>query len=167
MSFRLHGSHRQPANILWDRVGSATAVAVRRSGGTGIRGVNSMRRISTLFCVLCVLAFSGCGGGGSGGGSGHSTLTQADALAQFDSLWNTFDQNYSYFDYKQVDWNAAKSSFRPRASQAVDQTTLNEVFKGMLATLHDQHVRLIAPSGTQIPTYEPKDLMIKVHARGE
>ena len=156
MSFRLHGSYRQRANILWDRVGSATAVAVRRAGGTCIQGVNSMRRIFTLFRVLCVLAFSGCGGGGSGGGSGNSTLTQADALAQFDSLWSAFDQNYSYFDHKKVDWNAAKSSFRPRASQALDQATLNQVFNDMLATLHDQHVRLIAPSGTQIPTYEPK-----------
>ena len=65
-------------------------------------------------------------------------------IALFDQVWNDFNQHYSLFDAKQVDWNAMRAIYRP-AVLAIDQTTdpddqLSDVIATMLATLKDDHV---------------------------
>jgi len=104
-------------------------------------------------------------------GLGLSTLTSAacgstsptkpsapssDFASQFDSLWNTFDREYSYFVHKQIDWSALRSAYRPRATAAADQTAFIAVVREMLGQLHDMHVVIRDPSGSTIPTYEPQ-----------
>ena len=84
------------------------------------------------------------------------TPPASDFASQFDSVWNTFDREYSYFQHKQIDWNAARAAYRPRALAAADQRTFMDVILEMLATLHDGHVNLRDPSGRTIPTYLPQ-----------
>ena len=47
-----------------------------------------------------------------------------DVVAQFDQLWATFDRNYSYFDYKRIDWNALRAEFAPRVAGATDRKSV-------------------------------------------
>ena len=82
-----------------------------------------------------------------------------DFAAQFDSLWTTFDREYSYFDHKRIDWNALRTTFRPRAIAAADQLAFIAVVREMLGQLHDLHVVLRDPGGTTIPTYDPQSFI--------
>ena len=112
-----------------------------------------MRRQTRLFVglTLLVFAWSACGGGSPTAPSRPS----ADFAAQFDSLWSTFDREYSYFDHKQIDWSALGERFRPRAIAASDQGGFIAVVREMLGELHALHVVLRDPGGVPIPTYTP------------
>jgi hypothetical protein len=93
----------------------------------------------------------GCGGGG--GSTANQTTPSASYADQFDYLWQTFDQNYSYFVYKNINWQALGNTYRPQAVQATSQSQFAQVLVQMLSNLHDLHVDLIDPTGTAIPTY--------------
>jgi len=106
-----------------------------------------------LLLPLCVLAYSGCGSRAS---PTTPSVPAADFAAQFDSLWSTFDREYSYFEYKQIDWNALRAAFRPRAIEATSQSGFIGVIREMLARLHDVHVVLRDPGGAVITTHDPQ-----------
>ena len=57
---------------------------------------------SAPFLLVLWSAFAGSGCGSSNSPTAPSA-PPADFAAQFDSLWSTFDRDYSYFDYKQID----------------------------------------------------------------
>jgi hypothetical protein len=111
-----------------------------------------------LVPILGLVFLAACGGGGIKVSPGPS-VTSTDFVGQFDSLWSTFNQNYSYFDYKHIDWDAARATFRPRAQAATTQDQLVAVVKDMMATLHDQHVTLIDPSGATVRTFVPSQFV--------
>ena len=83
----------------------------------------------------------------------------ADLAAQFDSLWSTFDREYSYFEHKRIDWNALRSTYRPRAVAAADQRGFIDVIREMLGHLHDGHVTLREPGGTVLSTYDARSFV--------
>ena len=115
------------------------------------------RFLSFVAFALLLGMCAGCGGTPAGGGTITPPAGGAafDPGAQFDSLWNNFDQNYSYFAYKNIDWNALNTTFRPMALQTTDEASLVAVLTQMLAQLHDQHVKFTDPSGNQTPTFVP------------
>jgi hypothetical protein len=103
-----------------------------------------------LLSLGCV-ALSACGAK-----SPTAPTPAADFASQFDSLWDTFDREYSYFEHKHIDWNAARAAYRPRALAAADQAAFIAVIGEMLSQLHDLHVVIRDPSGRTIPTYDPQ-----------
>jgi peptidase S41-like protein/tricorn protease-like protein len=117
-----------------------------------------MRRetLRVVLLSLCAFTWNACGSSGS---PTAPSVPSADFAAQFDSLWSTFDREYSYFDHKQIDWNALRTTFRPRAIAATDQTQFIGVIREMLGRLHDRHVVLRDPSGTSIATYDPQSFV--------
>jgi hypothetical protein len=84
------------------------------------------------------------------------TPPSSDFAAQFDGLWSTFDREYSYFAHKRIDWNALRTTFRPRAVAAGTQDQFIGVIRELLGHLRDQHVVLRAPSGAVLATYDPQ-----------
>jgi hypothetical protein len=58
-----------------------------------------------VFLGLCALTWNA-----SGGSPTAPSVPAADFAAQFDSLWTTFDREYSYFDYKQIEPQGASAS---------------------------------------------------------
>ena len=108
-----------------------------------------MARILTCAaCLVCVISWVACGKSPTG-----PTVPASDFAAQFDSLWETFDREYSYFQHKGIDWTALRNDFRPRALAASDQRGFINVIREMLGNLHDGHVTLRDPGGAQMPTY--------------
>lgn len=101
--------------------------------------------------VLWIFSSAGCGNSPTA-----PSPPPSDFAAQFDSLWATFDREYSYFQHKRIDWPAMRSTYRPRAVAAADQRAFIDVIREMLGTLHDVHVTLRDPSGSQLPTYSPQ-----------
>ncbi|MGB9032315.1 MAG: S41 family peptidase [Acidobacteriaceae bacterium] len=93
------------------------------------------------------------------GGSSSPSLPQGPASSaysdQFDYLWQTFDQKYSYFVYKNIDWQGLSDTYRPTAIQATSQDQFMQTITQMLSNLHDLHVHLINSSGNLQQTYTP------------
>jgi len=117
---------------------SAVSVAVAACARVGI--------LSLAFVAAC---------GSNHSPTAPSTIPSADFASQFDSLWSTFDREYSYFDYKHIDWNAMRVAYRPRAIAAGDQDAFISVVREMLGELHDVHVTLRNAAGASIATYQP------------
>jgi len=105
---------------------------------------------------LCVIVAAASILAGCGSGSPTAPTPAADFGSQFDSLWSTFDREYSYFEHKHIDWNAMRTTYSPRALAAADQNAFIDVIREMLANLHDLHVVIRDPGGRSIPTYDPQ-----------
>lgn len=71
-----------------------------------------------------------------------------DPLRNFDHLWTTFDEHYAFFATRNVDWNALRAEFRPKAVAAKSPEQLFEILSAMLARLKDAHVSLTAGDTT-------------------
>lgn len=65
-----------------------------------------------------------------------------DHGALFDEIWKEFDLHYSFFQLKNVDWNAIGAKYRPQALAATTESDFATVVSNMLAELHDPHVSL-------------------------
>jgi hypothetical protein len=113
------------------------------------------RRHSLLVVVGLSVTLTACG---SRSPTAPSPPT-SDFTAQFDTLWSTFDREYSYFVHKQIDWNAVRSVYRPQALAAADQTSFIAIIREMLGHLHDLHVVIRDPNGRTIPTYDPQSFV--------
>lgn len=71
-----------------------------------------------------------------------------DPFVNFDYLWTELDRKYSYFELKQIDWEAVRVSYRARLNDAMTEEELFEVLADMLQELRDDHSNLLAPFNT-------------------
>lgn len=107
-----------------------------------------MRTRVSYFAVTLLLGTSSCGGG--------STAPPESLIGRFDLFWDTFDRHYSYFDYKQVNWDSLRTVYRPQAMTVQTQDGLVALLKQMASPLRDVHVRFTTPTGAQQPTFTPQ-----------
>ena len=68
----------------------------------------------------------------------------SDQVGNFEALWTIMDEHYSFFDYKQVDWNEVHSRYRALVSNEMTDRELFDVCGTMLKELRDGHTNLIA-----------------------
>jgi len=68
-----------------------------------------------------------------------------DPEAIFEEAWEFVDREYSFFEFKGIDWDAAYRDFRPRVTSDMDDEELFDVLADMLFLLRDGHVNLTAP----------------------
>ena len=62
----------------------------------------------------------------------------------FDHLWNDINNRYSFFEEKQVDWNAVREKYSPRIFATMTEHQLFDVLGDMLGELEDGHVNLLS-----------------------
>ncbi len=67
-----------------------------------------------------------------------------DAVKNFDELWKTVDENYSFFSLKNIDWDSAYAINRPKVFDGMPTDSLFTVMAGLMNTLRDGHVNLFA-----------------------
>ena len=72
-------------------------------------------------------------------------LGSKDPLTNFDYLWNEVDKKYSYFELKNIDWDAIKTKYRSKLSSNSSEEELFSVLADMLKELKDDHTNLISP----------------------
>lgn len=65
-----------------------------------------------------------------------------DPLTNFNYLWETVDKKYSFFDYKNIDWDSVYYAYRPRIHENMTEQALFNIMAGMLNALKDGHVNL-------------------------
>jgi C-terminal processing protease CtpA/Prc len=63
----------------------------------------------------------------------------------FEYLWKTLDEKYSFFEYKKVDWNAMHSKYSKMIYNSMSNNSLFNVMLEMLSELKDSHVNLSSP----------------------
>ncbi len=66
----------------------------------------------------------------------------------FDALWTILDEQYCFFEYKQIDWNDIYDKYQPLITPGMSDDGLFEVLGNMLAELKDGHVNLYSASNT-------------------
>ena len=92
-----------------------------------------MKRIILYFVVSLLL-----------GGCTYQDEFERDQVGNFEALWTIMDEHYSFFDYKQVDWNQIHSRYRALVSNEMTDRELFDVCGDMLKELRDGHTNLIA-----------------------
>jgi C-terminal processing protease CtpA/Prc len=79
--------------------------------------------------------------------------------ADFDVFWRSLDRNYAYFDVKQTDWAAVRSTYRPRAREVKTRDEFVGFLEQALEELYDAHAHLntntaslprLVPSGADL-----------------
>lgn len=65
----------------------------------------------------------------------------------FDALWTEFDRHYSFFELKDIDWDALREEYRPRVTPETGDQALLRIMGEMLDHLEDGHVNLYSPAG--------------------
>ena len=60
----------------------------------------------------------------------------------FNYLWQTINDKYTFLDYKKIDWDSVKRVWQPRVSDTMNDVVLFRVLDSMLYTLRDGHVNL-------------------------
>ena len=71
-------------------------------------------------------------------------LASTNPKENFEYLWNECNEKYSYFDVKNIDWNAIKSKYAAKIYDGMSQDSLFKVLGGMLTELKDDHTNLIS-----------------------
>jgi hypothetical protein len=67
-----------------------------------------------------------------------------DPFELVDELWTTVHQHYPYFEFKGIDWLAAREAIEPRLSADMSEDSLFAVMSDLLYVLEDGHVNLEA-----------------------
>lgn len=68
-----------------------------------------------------------------------------DPVTVFNYLWKEADEKYSFFEYKNIDWNQVKAKYQPLVKSNTQPVELFNICWAMLNELQDGHVNLIAP----------------------
>jgi hypothetical protein len=61
------------------------------------------------------------------------------ASGNFEQLWRDFDQYYSFFETKNIDWDSMYAAMKPRITPATTDNQLFDIFKEMILYLRDGH----------------------------
>lgn len=79
--------------------------------------------------------------------------TESQAFIWFQQVWNDFDQNYSHFANKGVDWDEWRGTHEPTFQGDLSTDAFQTALAAALAELRDIHVWLFDPSGAPVDVY--------------
>lgn len=68
-----------------------------------------------------------------------------DAVENFDAMWNVLNEKYSFFEYKNIDWDSVYNVYRPQVHSGTSEYDLFKVLSGMMNSLKDGHSNIFAP----------------------
>lgn len=68
-----------------------------------------------------------------------------DPIYNFDVLWSTFNEQYSFFDKRDIDWNKAYDTYKEKITAQTSELELFQIFDELLESLDDGHVSLDTP----------------------
>jgi hypothetical protein len=124
-------------------------------------------RKSYYFLMIVLLFFSSCEY------MFFKPSPEAEAVPTFEYLWNKVNEQYAFFDVKDVNWNNVYDDYSPFIHNGMAEDSLFHYLAKMLNTLKDGHVNLI--SGFNVSRYDisllgPQNIdfrLIKEHYLGE
>jgi hypothetical protein len=95
-----------------------------------------MKKLKIL-SIACVLVLASC----------ESLFFEPDPsndpVTNFEMLWNDFDQYYSFFELKGINWDSVYNSSRPAVHPGLSDDALFDIFEDMILALKDGHATLM------------------------
>lgn len=67
--------------------------------------------------------------------------------ATFELFWTDFDQHYSLFDIRNIDWDALYSSYQPRVNEELSEADFWDLLSSLIENLDDSHTVLYDGNG--------------------
>jgi C-terminal processing protease CtpA/Prc len=61
----------------------------------------------------------------------------------FNMLYKTVDENYSFFEYKHINWDSIRNYHAPYVNDKMPNDSLYNILSGMLSNLSDGHVNMV------------------------
>ena len=65
-------------------------------------------------------------------------------INNFELLWKEVNERYTFFDYKNIDWDASYRKYRPLINDGMNEQELFDVMAEMMNDLRDGHTNLIS-----------------------
>lgn len=84
-----------------------------------------------------------------------NTLTANTAENNFEVFWQFFNENYPFFELRNVDWQKSYATFQPKINAATSDEDLFKIIQDMIAPLGDGHVSIISPMGEFVAVNKP------------
>lgn len=97
-----------------------------------------MKYTSTLL-FICLAVFTSCEKAFF-----EKDIATTDPFENFDYLWIQCDEKYSFFELKNIDWDAVKTKQRAKLYQGMSEDSLFTVMGDMLTELRDDHTNLFS-----------------------
>lgn len=72
---------------------------------------------------------------------------QSKAEKTFDAFWTFFDENYAFFQEKDVDWQATYQTYRPLVSPTTTDDSLFTILSAMVRPFEDGHISIETSDG--------------------
>lgn len=88
-----------------------------------------------LLCLLFALLLGGCEKADEYAGSPREN---------FEALWQIIDENYCFFEYKEIDWDETHDRYLPLITDTMSQYALFDTLGAMLNELKDGHTNLVS-----------------------
>lgn len=70
-----------------------------------------------------------------------------DPKHNFQTFWDIFDEHYSSFEIKGIDWNKVYEEYEPKITRNTTDLELYTIFQEIISLLNDGHVNMEAPEG--------------------
>ncbi len=77
----------------------------------------------------------------------NKNILNTSAETNFEVFWKEFDQRYSFFEIKKINWDSLYSIYRPRINSGTTEIELFQILSSLLAELKDGHADLTTPLG--------------------
>lgn len=73
---------------------------------------------------------------------------ESEPMVCFNQVWQTMQNKYIFFDYKNVNWDSIKTIYKPQVNENMTDKQLFDLLSKMLASVKDGHTSLYAPIDT-------------------
>src|SRR5207253_7494945 len=91
-----------------------------------------LKRLASLF-LACFCCFSL---------SAQQTVSSDQFRDDFDFMWSSLRDNYTYFDKKETDWNRVRQLYRPMLADVKTRSEFVSLLERVLDELYDNHTSL-------------------------
>jgi len=68
-----------------------------------------------------------------------------DPVYNFEVFWNTFNENYAFFQKRNIHWDQVYKDYRPRINQKTTDKDLYKVLNEIITKFNDGHITLDVP----------------------
>lgn len=113
------------------------------------RIIAALTLLTAAGAALSTSALGGCASSTTASRERVRTITQEDALADFDRAWEIVHETHFDTSFNGVDWEGVRQELRPRAAQAHTRGELRGVMQEMLDRLGQSHFGIIPASAAE------------------